>query len=144
LKLESNMKMKKVAVTAAVCAALLGSQGVMAEEQPIGAEGMDFAFDDAQVSSVQMSELSGAEMDATEGAWWPVFTGAVGGIVGGTTYAVTSPNPSWGGLAGSVAGGAIAGATGGTAGAVYGGGILSGGLNSGADAVNSGLGGGSW
>ncbi|RUM92397.1 MAG: hypothetical protein DSZ28_09655 [Thiothrix sp.] len=63
------MKVKKVAVTAAVCAALLGSQGVMAEEQPIGAEGMGFAFDDAQVSSVQMSKLSGSEMEETEGAW---------------------------------------------------------------------------
>jgi len=62
------MKVKKVAVTAAVCAALLGSQGVMAEEQPIGAEGMGFAFDDAQVSSVEMSELSGVEMDETKGS----------------------------------------------------------------------------
>jgi hypothetical protein len=68
------MKVKKVAVTAAVCAALLGSQGVMAEEQPIGAEGMDFVFDDAEVSSVEILELSGMEMEVTKGAssymWW--------------------------------------------------------------------------
>ncbi|RUM92402.1 MAG: hypothetical protein DSZ28_09680 [Thiothrix sp.] len=69
------MKVKKVAVTAAVCAALLGSQGVMAEEQPLAAEGMDFAFDNAQVFSVQMSELSGSEMDATEGEFWPIVFG---------------------------------------------------------------------
>ncbi|RUM92396.1 MAG: hypothetical protein DSZ28_09650 [Thiothrix sp.] len=62
------MKVKKVAVTAAVCAALMGSQASFAEEQPLAAEGMDFAFDDAQVSSVQVSELSGLEMDETKGA----------------------------------------------------------------------------
>ena len=39
----------------------------MAEEQPIGAEGMGFAFDNAEIASVQMSELSGTEMDETEG-----------------------------------------------------------------------------
>jgi hypothetical protein len=37
----------------------------MAEEQPIGAEGMGFAFDNAEIASVQMSELSGTEMDET-------------------------------------------------------------------------------
>jgi hypothetical protein len=56
--------------TVAVCAALMGSQGVLAEEQPFQAEGMDFAFDDAKVASVEMSELSGAEMDETEGKGW--------------------------------------------------------------------------
>jgi len=63
------MKVKKVAVTAAVCAALMGTQAVLAEEQPFAAEGMDFAFDDAKVTSVQMSELSGVEMEETVGAW---------------------------------------------------------------------------
>jgi len=75
------MKVKNVAVTAAVCAALMGTQGVMAEEQPIGAEGMDFAFDNAEVSSVEMSELDSSEMDETKGAWWwpaiPIVIGAL-------------------------------------------------------------------
>ena len=62
------MKVKKVAVTAAVCAALMGTQASFAEEQPFAAEGIDFAFDDAQVSSVEMNELSGSEMDETVGA----------------------------------------------------------------------------
>ena len=65
------MKVKKVAVTAAVCAALMGSQASLAEEQLFPTEGMNFAFDDAKVSSVGMSELSGMEMDATEGEFWP-------------------------------------------------------------------------
>ena len=63
LRLESNMKLKKVAVTAAVCSALMGPQAVVAEEEDTG-----FAFDNAQVSSLEMSELSGSEMDATRGA----------------------------------------------------------------------------
>jgi hypothetical protein len=131
------MKMKKVAVTAAVCAALLGSQGVMAEEQPIGAEGMDFAFDDAQVSSVEMSELSGTEMDATEGAYGPASaaTGAVGGAVGGNDgYNATAENPTWGGWGSAVFSGAAGGAVGGfftpststAAGVGYGAGVASG------------------
>ena len=62
------MKVKKVAVTAAVCAALMGTQAVVAEEQRFAAEGMDFAFDDAKVSSAQMNELSGSEMDETVGS----------------------------------------------------------------------------
>jgi len=53
----------------------------MAEEQPIGAEGMDFAFDNAEVSSVEMSELSGVEMEETEGAKY-----RPGPIVGGLLY----------------------------------------------------------
>lgn len=57
------MKLKKVAVTAAVCSALIGPQVVVSEE-----EGTGFAFDNAQVSSVEMSELSSSEMDATRGA----------------------------------------------------------------------------
>ena len=65
------MKVKKVAVTATVCAALMGSQTSFAEEQPFAAEGMNFAFDDAKVSSVKMSELSELEMEKTEGAWTP-------------------------------------------------------------------------
>ena len=40
----------------------------MAEEQPIGAEGMGFVFDNAKMSSVQMSELSDSEMNKTRGA----------------------------------------------------------------------------
>jgi hypothetical protein len=111
LKLESHMKVKKVAVTAAVCAALLGSQGVMAEEQPIGAEGMDFAFDDAQVSSVQMSELSGVEMEETEGAWLSNAAGAgIGSVSSMSSYVITSPSPTWGGLINSGVGGAVSGA----------------------------------
>jgi len=43
------------------------NQVFIAEEQPFSSDGMDFAFDDAQVSSVEMSELSGSEMDETEG-----------------------------------------------------------------------------
>ncbi|RUM92399.1 MAG: hypothetical protein DSZ28_09665 [Thiothrix sp.] len=104
------MKVKKVAVTAAVCAALLGSQGVMAEEQAIGAEGMGFAFDDAQVFSVQMSELSGSEMDATEGA---VVGNLIGGgvsiVTAGATYYVTSPNPNPGGAAAAMDSAAVGG-----------------------------------
>jgi hypothetical protein len=111
LKLESNMKVKKVAVTAAVCAALMGSQASFAEEQPFAAEGMGFAFDDAQVSSVQMSELSGSEMDETEGRF--LLTPAIGfgiGVAGYGIGTVASGNDwNWGnaataGLAGAVAG----------------------------------------
>jgi len=65
------MKVKKVAVTVAVCAALMGGQACFAEEQPFAVGGMGFAFDGAKVSSVQMSELSGLEMEETEGAWTP-------------------------------------------------------------------------
>jgi len=105
------MKVKKVAVTAAVCAALLGSQGVMAEEQPIAAEGMDFAFDNAQVFSVQMSELSGTEMEETEGASWVnVGGGLIGGGASLGTYVITSPHPTWGGAVNSAVSGAAAGA----------------------------------
>jgi len=100
------MKVKKVAVTAAVCAALLGSQGVMAEEQPIAAEGMNFAFDDAQVSSVEMSKLSGVEMDETVGA----LTVSNGGNWGNTL----SQSALWG-AAGAAAGGGWAGAAAGAA-----------------------------
>jgi hypothetical protein len=66
LKLESSMKVKKVALAAAVCAALMSTLGVAAEDQPFPAEGMGFAFDTSEISRV--SELSGDEMDETEGA----------------------------------------------------------------------------
>jgi hypothetical protein len=93
------MKVKKVAVTAAVCAALMGSQASFAEEQPFAAEGMGFAFDDAQGSSVEMSELSGSEMEKTKGAltmsnggnWGNTFTqtgiGAMPGVYTGSPAA---------------------------------------------------------
>jgi len=110
---------KKVAVTAAVCAALIGSQGVMAEEQPIGAEGMGFAFDDAQASSVQMSELSGSEMEETEGAFTPAIGFGIGVLSYGATTWATGNDWSWGaagaaGLSGAISGGL--GAIGGSAG----------------------------
>ena len=63
------MKVEKVALAAAVCAALMGTQAVLAEKQPLR---MGFAFDSAEVSSVEMLELSGAEMEETVGAFsWP-------------------------------------------------------------------------
>ena len=102
------MKVKNVAVTAAVCAALMGSQATFAEEQP---EGMDFAFDNAEGSSVQMSELSGSEMDETEGAWvYPALNGGVGLLTSTGAYLVTSPNPTWQGLGNSAVSGAVSGA----------------------------------
>ena len=110
------MKVKKVAVTAAVCAALLGSQGVMAEEQPIGAEGMGFAFDDVRVSSVEMSELSGTEMEETEGAYGlpSAVTGGGAGFLGGNDgYNATAEHPTWGGWGSSVISGTLGGAFGG-------------------------------
>jgi len=110
------MKVKKVAVTAAVCAALMGSQASFAEEQPFAAEGMGFAFDDAQGSSVEMSELSGSEMDETEGAsgWPTAILGGGGGAVGGNDgYNATAENPTWGGWGSAVFSGAAGGALGG-------------------------------
>jgi hypothetical protein len=115
------MKVKNVAVTVAVCAALMGSQGVLAEEQPFQAEGMDFAFDDAKVVSVQMSELSGTEMEETEGAEWvsPAYNGlgALGGGVSGGYAAgsgyVDGGGTSPSGFIGAVVGGAVEGAIGG-------------------------------
>jgi hypothetical protein len=74
---------------------------------------MDFAFDDAKVSSVRMSELSGTEMEETEGAWGAasVAGGVVGGISAGATYATTAgPNFGWGSFGVATAGGAAAGA----------------------------------
>jgi hypothetical protein len=62
------MKVKQLAVTVAVCAALMVAQDVIAEERSITAERMDYAFNDAQDSSVRISELSNVEMDETEGA----------------------------------------------------------------------------
>jgi len=124
------MKVKRVAVTATVCAALLGSgsQGVMAEEQSIGAEGMDFAFDNAQVSSVEMSELSGVEMEETEGAWIPQAAGAALGA-GWNAYqyfGTVGSDWTWTGLGTAVGTGAVGGAiaaTGGLGYGFYGGGI---------------------
>jgi hypothetical protein len=105
------MKVKKVAVTAAVCAALLGSQGVMAEEQPIGAEGMDFAFDDAGVTSVQVSELGATEMSETEGAYGPVDAaiGAGSGLYGGGYGYIAAGGRNPYEFANSAIGGAFAG-----------------------------------
>ena len=60
------MKVKKVVFAAVVCAALMSTQAVLAEEQPLR---MGFAFDNAEVSSVEMLELNGTEMEETEGAW---------------------------------------------------------------------------
>jgi len=107
------MKVKKLAVTAAVCAALMGTQGVMAEEQPIGAEGMDFAFENGKVSSVQVSELNGTEMDETEGALGsPQYHGAGfigGGVSGGYSSGsgyIDGGGTSPSGFVGSVLGGA--------------------------------------
>ena len=70
----------------------MGSQASFAEEQPFPAEGMGFAFDNAEVSSVEMSELSGSEMDETEGAKY-----APGPIVSGLIYegATTAASYAW-------------------------------------------------
>ena len=62
------MKVKKVAVTAVVCAVLMSIQAVVEDEKPFPAEGMGFAFVNSEGSSVQVSELSGPEMDETKGA----------------------------------------------------------------------------
>ena len=124
------MKVKNVAVTvtAVVCAALVGTQGVMAEEQPTGAEDMGFAFDNAEVASAEMSELSGAEMDETEGAWVPQATGATLGA-GWNAYQYfgsVGSDWTWSGLGTAVGTGAVGGAvaaSGGLGYGFYGGGI---------------------
>jgi len=100
------MKVNKVAVTAAVCVALMGSQAGFAEEQPFAEEGMGFAFDDGEVSSVEMSELSGVEMEETLGA----LTISNGGNWGNTW----TQAGIWGG-AGAAAGGGLGGAAAGAA-----------------------------
>ena len=140
------MKVKNVAVAAAVCAALVGSQASLAEEQPIAAEGMDFAFDDAEVSSVEMSELSGVEMEETEGAWapLPILNAGIGGLTSTGTYLITSPNPTAGGFGASAISGAGAGFASGNPVSAAQNGAIAGGVNAGADAANSGAGGGSF
>jgi len=84
----------------------------MAEEQPLAAEGMDFAFDDAQVSSVEMSELSGVEMDETKGAVgeYQVLNGVTGLGFSTGTYLTSSPSPTWQGFLNSAGSGALSGA----------------------------------
>jgi Zn-dependent protease len=90
----------------------MGSQGVLAEEQPFQAEGMDFAFDDAQVASVQMSELSGSEMDETEGAYGPVdaVIGGGSGLYGGGYSYIAAGGRDPYGFVNSALGGAWGGA----------------------------------
>ena len=139
------MKVKNLAVTAAVCAALMGTQGVMAEEQPIGAEGMDFAFDNAQVSSVEMSELSGVEMDETEGSKFKpnpinIAGGATSAGTAAVTYQVLSPSPTIGGYLTSVGEGAVAGYASPTTAIESGFGVGAG--NAVSDGINYGVGGG--
>ena len=84
----------------------------MAGEQPFTEEGMDFAFYDAKVSSVDMSELSGTEMDETEGAAgeYQVLNSLTGLGFSTGTYLVTSPSPSWQGFPNSAGSGALSGA----------------------------------